>query len=315
MKQLTLNLLHPDRSDIGYRTMTFNDGEPHIWIDEFDRKARLTDIDVQWLTRFERFLRDEKGMSVNGIAQKMRNIRRVFNYCLEEGYQVHYPFKGHKGYKIKEVIPMPNDLTAQQIADIRDYPVEPWQEKYRDLFMLTFYLAGINAGDLLLCRGLHNGRLVFTRRKTDKVNATTVRPINLPVCTEAMDIINRYRGKDYLLDVMDSMASYKTFLQHWNKALKKIGPQRIVKDKLGKKRKIEYMPLFPRLSTYSARYSFASIAANDLDISERTIGKCFGHAWAEGDNVTSRYISHSQRNIDNAMARMAEYIGTFKGRY
>lgn len=41
MKQLLLNLLHPDRSDIGYRTMTFNDGEPHIWIDEFDRKAEV----------------------------------------------------------------------------------------------------------------------------------------------------------------------------------------------------------------------------------------------------------------------------------
>ena len=41
MKQLTLNLLHADRSDIGYRTMTFNDGEPHIWIDEFDRKSKV----------------------------------------------------------------------------------------------------------------------------------------------------------------------------------------------------------------------------------------------------------------------------------
>lgn len=39
MKQLTLNLLHPDRSDIGYRTLTFNDGEPHIWIEDFDRKS------------------------------------------------------------------------------------------------------------------------------------------------------------------------------------------------------------------------------------------------------------------------------------
>lgn len=41
MKQLTLNLLHSDRSDISYRTMTFNDGEPHIWIDDFDRKAEV----------------------------------------------------------------------------------------------------------------------------------------------------------------------------------------------------------------------------------------------------------------------------------
>ena len=42
MKKLTLNLLHPDRSDIGYRMMTFNDGEPHIWIDEFDRKSYVS---------------------------------------------------------------------------------------------------------------------------------------------------------------------------------------------------------------------------------------------------------------------------------
>lgn len=41
MKQLTLNLLHQDRSDIAYRTLTFNDGEPHIWIDEFDRKSYI----------------------------------------------------------------------------------------------------------------------------------------------------------------------------------------------------------------------------------------------------------------------------------
>lgn len=41
MKELVLNLLHQDRSDIGWRTLTFNDGEPHIWIDDFDRKARV----------------------------------------------------------------------------------------------------------------------------------------------------------------------------------------------------------------------------------------------------------------------------------
>lgn len=41
MKQLSLNLLHPDRSDITYRTLTFNDGEPHIWLEDFDRKAKV----------------------------------------------------------------------------------------------------------------------------------------------------------------------------------------------------------------------------------------------------------------------------------
>lgn len=283
-------------------------------ITEFDRKARLTDIDVSWLTRFEAYLRG-LGLSTNGIAQKMRNIRCVVNYCRNEGYQCIYPFGGHRGYKIREEITEPDDLSAQQMADLRDYPVEPWQEIYRDLLMLSFYLGGINAIDLLLCKGLRNGRLVFKRKKTDKVNANTVRPVNLPVCKEAMEIIEKYKGRDYLLNVMDRQKSYKTFLQHWNKALKKIGPKKIVRDKAGKLRKIEYMPIFPNLKTYTARYSFASIAANDLDISERTIGKCLGHSWADSKSVTSRYISHDQKKIDEAVLKVVGYLGTFKGKY
>lgn len=278
-------------------------------IDEFDRNVRLTDIDAKWLTGFEHYLRNE-GISVNGIAQKMRNIRAVFNYCIGEGFMCHYPFKGHKGYKIKEEITIPNSLSAVDFAKLRDYPCDTWQRVYRDLFCLSFYLAGINVGDLLLCRGLKNGRLVFTRRKTDKVNASRITPISLPVYPEAMEIINKYKGNEYLLNIMDNMRDYHTFTQHWNKALKKIGPSRIVPDRIGKMRKIEYDPLFPNLTTYSARYTFASIAANDLDISEQVIGKCLGHTWA--GNVTSRYISHDQRKIDNAIRSVIDYVNGFR---
>lgn len=276
---------------------------------EFDKKARLCDVTPDWLCRFERYLMRE-GISVNGIAQKMRNIRAVFNNCINDGYRIDYPFKGHKGYRIREELSVPNDMSAEDFARLRDYPVEPWQQIYKDMFLLTFYLAGINAGDLLYCKGLKNGRLVFVRRKTDKVNARTVRPISLPVYPEAMAIIEKYKGKDYLLNVMDRMKDHKTFLQHWNQALKKIGPNKIVKDKLGKLRKIEYMPLFPDISTYTARYTFASIAANELDISDSTIGKCLGHSWASGKNVTSRYISHDQKKIDLAIRKVIDFVNS-----
>lgn len=42
MKQQVLNLLNPQKSDIQCRTLTFNDGEPHIWIDGIDHKARVS---------------------------------------------------------------------------------------------------------------------------------------------------------------------------------------------------------------------------------------------------------------------------------
>lgn len=281
-------------------------------IREYD-DACVDDIDTDWLYGFERHLITERGLSTNGIAQKMRNIRTIINYCRDEGITTNYPFGGRKGYKIKEEETAVNNLTAQEFADLRDYPCEPWQRIYIDMFCLSTYLAGINVGDLLLCKGLTRGRLVFIRRKTDKSNATKIRQISLPVFPEAMEIINKYRGKNYLLNIMDNMTDYHTFTQHWNKALKKIGPSRIVPDKLGKLRKIEYMPLFPSITSYSARYTFACVAANDLDISERTIGMCLGHSWSH--NVTSRYITNDQTKIDNAVRRVIDVLNAHAGTY
>ena len=285
-------------------------------IREYDAGVTLLLIDKTWLEGFDRFLRSEKGLSTNGIAQKMRNIRAVMNWCRDEGIQMPYPFRGRNGYKIRQEESVPNNLTAQEFADLRDYPCEPWQKVYVDMFCLSTYLGGVNVGDMLLCEGLTNGRFVYVRRKTDKSNSNITRKISIPVSPQAMDIIERYKGNKYLLNIMDRIGDYHTFTQHWNKALKKIGPSRIVPDKVGKLRKIDYEPLFPNITSYSARYTFASIAANDLDISEATIGRCLGHSWAmNGKQVTARYISHDQRKVDNAILRVAEYLSTFKGRY
>lgn len=269
-------------------------------------------ISKTWLDGFEGYLRS-RGLSVNGIGQKMRNIRAVMNWCIDEGVTQNYPFRGRRGYKIKEESKPVNNLSAQEFADLRDYPCEEWQRKYVDLFCLSTYLGGVNAGDLLLCKGLTKGRFVYVRRKTDKVNAQSIQSISIPVCKEAMAIINKYKGKDYLLDVMDGMTDYHTFVQHWNKALKKIGEVEVVPDKVGKLRKLAYKPLFPSLTTYSARYTFASVAANELDISEAVVAKCLGHSWSK--QVTARYISHDQKKIDDAVFKVVEHLNKFKGRY
>jgi len=57
------------------------------------------------------------------------------------------------------------------------------------------------------------------------------------------------------------MDRYKTpleYARHMNRALKKIGSYEIVKDKAGKMRKVEYHPLFPDLTTYWNRHSWAT---------------------------------------------------------
>ncbi len=264
-------------------------------VNEYDKNANFDSVDEKWLTGFRKHFID-KGMSANGISIHLRNIRTVFNYARRKRITENYPFLW---FKIEEEETIPNNLSVEQIRLLRDYKVESWQEVYRDLFMLSFYLAGVNVGDLLLCKKLTNGRFIYKRQKTGKM-------IDIYVCKEAKSIIKKYKGKDFLLSVMDGRADYHSFMKRWNQALKKIGTKEIIPDKAGEKRKIVYNPLFPDITTYTARYSFASIAANDLEISENLIGRCLGHSWSK--TVTNRYIANDQKKVDEVIKRVADYV-------
>ena len=274
---------------------------------DFDRKASLS-VDKDWIESFRSHYL-EQGMSINGVGKELRNIRAVFNWARRRGLTQNYPFLD---YHIVEEETVPNNISVEDLRRLRDYPCETWQKPYVDFFFLSFYLAGINPVDLLSLKSdaIKDGHLTFIRQKTNKQGSTKIRTITLPVLPEAQEIIDRYPSEEgWLTGFMDCRNSYRSFARACNDALQKVGPSRKVKDKVGKLRKMEYEPICPEITLYSARYSFGSIAANDLDISERTIGMCLGHSWAK--NVTSRYMATDQRKIDNAVRKV---IGYFAGR-
>lgn len=272
---------------------------------EYNSNIEPSAIDGNWLESFRQSCIDS-GMTINGAGKELRNIRAVFNWLRRNKKVTSYPFLD---YHIPEEETIPNDLSAEDIRRLRDYPCEDWQKRYVDFFMLSFYLAGINPGDLLLMKksAVKDNHISFVRRKTDKDGVKVIRTIVLPLVDEAWEIIKRYPSKeDYLLGFMDGRKDYHSFVKECNKALKKVGERKIKPDKAGKLRKVEYLPLYPEITLYTARYSFGSIAANDLDISEQTIGQCLGHSWSK--HVTARYISHDQRKVDNAVKRVVDYV-------
>lgn len=274
---------------------------------DFDRNASLS-VNKEWIESFRSHYL-EQGMSINGVGKELRNIRAVFNWARRRGLTQNYPFLD---YHIVEEETVPNNISVEDLRKLRDYPCETWQKPYVDFFFLSFYLAGINPVDLLSLKSdaIKDGHLTFIRQKTNKQGSTKIRTITLPVLPEAQEIIDRYPSEEgWLTGFMDCRNSYRSFARACNDALQKVGPSRKVKDKVGKLRKMEYEPICPEITLYSARYSFGSIAANDLDISERTIGMCLGHSWAK--NVTSRYMATDQRKIDNAVRKV---IGYFAGR-
>ena len=99
---------------------------------------------------------------------------------------------------------------------------------------------------------------------------------------------------------MDSYEDYKNFIKLINANLKLIGPV----ERVGRGGKKVVKPLFPDLSTYWARHTWATIAAS-LDIPKETISHALGHG---NDTVTDIYIDFDLSKVDEANRRVIDFI-------
>ena len=275
-----------------------NDGTKTVYsttrnkIMEFDPKCTFDTMDRKWLERFESWM--AQSMKVNAYAIHLRNIRAVFNYAIDEEYTSLYPFRK---FSIKKEETRKRCLSVEQLRMLRDYPCEEHQVKYRDMFMLMFYLIGVNASDLFLAKktDVVNGRLEYKRHKTGRLYSIKIEP-------EAMEIINRYAGGgEYLLDVMDSYGNYKDFLHRMGIALKQIGDM----ERKGLGGKKVRTPLFPEISSYWSRHTWATLAA-ELDVPMETISRAMGHS--VGSQVIAIYIKFDTKKVDEANRRVIDYV-------
>lgn len=259
----------------------------------FDEKCTFESMDRKWLERFEQWMIND-GMKVNAYAIHLRNIRAVFNYAIDEEYTSLYPFRK---FKIKKEETRKRSLTVDQLRELRDHPCEEYQVRYRDMFMLMFYLIGINAADLFLAKpsDVVNGRLEYKRAKTGKLYSVFIQP-------EAKAIMDKYKGKDYLLNVMDEYEDYRNFLHRMGIALKEIGEVK----RVGRGGRKERKPLFPDLSSYWSRHTWATVAAK-LDIPKETIAHALGHNWVNS-TTTDIYIRFDEKKVDEANRRVIDYV-------
>lgn len=252
----------------------------------------FTDIDKTWLQSFDAFM-SQSSPSRNARNIHLRNIRAVFNHAIEEEVTSSYPFRK---YKLKNEPTMKRSLSISQLREF--FSCEPWgiYKEYQDIFKLIFYLCGINLIDLfnLTKDDVINGRIEYRRAKTGKLYSIKVEP-------EAQEILNRYQGEKYLLNIHDRYKNHKDYMQHINRGLSMIG-HIVNKNKNG----VPIMkPICSSLSTYWARHTWATIAA-ELDIPKETIAAGLGHNI--GSPITSIYIDFNLKKVDEANRKIIDYV-------
>ena len=256
----------------------------------FDSSARLG-VNASWLEDFDRWLEDG-GCNVNGRGVHMRNLRAVMNWCIDNEWTENYPFRR---FKIRKEETRKRSLTIDEVRRLRDWPLDGHQAMYRDLWMLSLYLCGANSVDLLLHAPLDGNSYEGRRQKTGQ-------RYDIIVTKEAAEIIERWKGKDYMLCPMDTNKSVKNFRRNWNEGLQNIG--RDYRPHYGYRVKVEDAP-FAGLTTYWARHTWATIAAS-LDIPKEVIARCLTHSW--GQTVTDTYIDFDWKKVDDAVKKVIGYI-------
>lgn len=266
---------------------------------------KFADISVGWLRDFEQWLGATCSVNTRGIH--LRNIRAVMNAAIDEGVVPAdlYPFRR---FKIKKEETMKRSLPVGDLRRLRDYPCEGWQRKYVDVFMLSFYLAGINLVDLMGLPPLGaDGVIRYRRSKTGVLCQLSVPP-------EARAIIERYRGERHLLwfgeRLKPGAEGWHDWLHRFNEGLQKVGPSGYMyvrrKGQCGGKQRVKvYNALFPELTSYWARHTWATLAA-EIDVPDAVIDAALGHK--SPCRMADIYIRRDARKVDEAVRRVIEYF-------
>lgn len=242
----------------------------------YDGKVQINDVSKKWVADFQKYLETE-GLRPNSVALLLSYVSRACSIAVTDEVISRNPCVGMR--KPKEDT-RKRSLPVEVMRQLRDMPLEGNKAWARDMFFLSFYLIGINMADLYSAHTIVAGRLEYKRRKTGTL-------YSVAVPAEAAAIIEKYKGDGKLLDT-SRFTSSGTMCTALTYCLRK---------------------LHPGLSTYYARHTWASMAA-ELDIPIETISHALGHKI--GSPVTAIYVAYNQRKVDDANRRVIDYLNADK---
>ena len=260
------------------KVLSFTDGRPLVF-------GQFTSA---WLCTFQEYLTN-KQLSMNTISTCFRMLRAVYFRAVDDGLVVSCNPRLFKGVYTGTRSDVKRAIPEEYIRALSACPVEdPKVEEARLLFLLLFMLRGIPFVDIAFLRpsDLRGDRLTYYRRKTGTRIIVRVEPMAMQLIEQLRDL----RPKaTYLFPLIrkpgaDEYRQYQNALRHLNYHLVRLG------DKF---------PGCPRLTTYSARHSWASIA-NFRHYDKELISNAMGHSSVL---VTETYFKDYEDDKINEMNR------------
>ncbi|MBT2560068.1 site-specific integrase [Pedobacter sp. ISL-68] len=272
----------------------------------------IEEINCDMLGDWERYLRSKRVITRLNQFQKpistfqhplkdasvhnyMRDLRGLFNHARKKYNRKslgiirieHYPFDEYKIVEAPLTRKRNTDIdTLKLIRDSSPLP-ESRAELARDLFMLSFYMCGINAVDIFKVdkSNIVGGRLDYNRSKTkDKRKDNAF--ISIKVVAQAKPLINKYIG---------TISQRYGNIGSLNKALS-AGMRELCKQIDAK-----------GITYYWARHTVGNLARNKCRMSKDDVGLALNHV-DQGKRVTDIYVDKDWSIIDELQERVLKLL-------
>ncbi len=231
------------------------------------------DITTEVLKQFVNYLKGTLDLKPRTQVNHLILIRSLFNRAINEGIveQNYYPF-GRKRLTIRIPESLKVGLDSSEIEKIEKLELEKDSRLWhaRNVFMLSFNLAGMRIGDVLRLKwgDFKEGRLFYVMGKNDK-------PGSIKVNSKVVEILSQYRPEDpkptdFVLpelkdadprDPVDIERKENSATSKLNKSLKLIAKQANIEK---------------TLFMHIARHSFGNIAGDKIPI--HTLQKLYRHS-------------------------------------
>ncbi|MCK5704074.1 MAG: site-specific integrase, partial [Cyclobacteriaceae bacterium] len=250
-------------------------------------KLRFEDINYKFLKRMET-LHYSKNNGAGGLSVYLRTLRAVYNRAMKAGIvpENSYPFKD---YSIKSGVPNRRALSDEELASFRkcDLSSLPHLEKARDLYLVSYFLRGINWMDMALLKAKdiqgEFDRISYLRQKTRgkrfsiKINESVKR-----IMLSYLD--PSYQDNDYIFPILklsDLENQHYSIIENRRKRLNK--NLKIIA-------KICEIPAF---TIYSARHTYA-MALKRHGAPTNIIQDSLGHTTEE---MTQNYLDSFENSV------------------
>ena len=248
----------------------------------------LDGITPRIIKDFDLFLRD-KGLSPVTRGTHLVHIKAIINRAIRDkkvSYDTH-PFEYYEKPEgnIREL-----DISVEDVRLIRDADVaEKSLRVARDLFMLSYYLGGINLVDLMQINFKGRTTIEYIRQKSKNTKKGD-KKVSFTIPEEAWPLIQRWMGKNGKLN-FGYKYTYDNFRKYVTHEIVRLG------ERLGIQQHVVY---------YSARKSFVQHGF-ELGIPLETLEYCIGQSMKANRPIFNN-VKIMRKHADEAIRKILDNL-------